>query len=266
MTVSYPVYAEAYEGRPRRRWKRRLLIIAAVLLVVLGVLLVVADRVAVGVAERAIAEQLRRRVAQQQVEAGPPEVEVGGFPFLTQALAGQYQSISIRLFDVRGQVNGKNVNLPQLDVEARDVAASLDTIRSGQGDVVAQTMTGTATISYGSVEKLIDRPGVQLAERNGKLVVTAAVNVLGQEFVLNGIAKLVVTNNVIQVRFDELTAQGLPANDAAKAAVSRYAQQLSVDVPLPELPFQFDMADVRALPEGLAVTVSAQNVPLNAIG
>lgn len=264
MTVSYPVYAEAH-GRPRGRWKRRLLISAVVLLVLLVGILVIADRVAAGVAERMIAEQLRQEVAEQQVESGPPEVEVKGFPFLTQVVSGQYQSISIRLFDVRGQVNGKAVVLPQLNVEARDVAAPLDTLRSGQGDVQARTVTGTATLSYGSVEKLIDRPGVQLSGRDGKLVVTAAVDVLGQEFVLNGVAELAVTDNVIQVRFDELTAKGLPANDAAKAVVSRYAQQISVDIPLPALPFQLDVSQVRALPEGLAVTASAQDVALNAV-
>jgi hypothetical protein len=48
--ATYPEYVGAYEGRPRRRGRRRFTT-AIVLLLVLGGLLVVADRVAAYAAE-----------------------------------------------------------------------------------------------------------------------------------------------------------------------------------------------------------------------
>src|SRR4051812_44061551 len=56
-----------------------------VLLLLVG-LAVVADRVAVGVAEDRVGEQL----AAKGGLAGTPEVDIAGFPFLTQAVAGTY--------------------------------------------------------------------------------------------------------------------------------------------------------------------------------
>ncbi|MEV5763122.1 DUF2993 domain-containing protein [Micromonospora sp. NPDC052213] len=252
-----------YEERPRRRG-RKVLVTLVVLLLVLGGLLVVADRVAAGVAERAIADQIRQEVAKQGAQSSAPEVEVGGFPFLTQVLDGRYERISIGLRDVRGSVQGDVVALPKLDVDARNVRASLDTIRSGQGDVVAETVDGTGTISYDSLAKLLDRPGLTLGEQGGRLAVTAPVDILGQRLTVTGTADITVgKEGQVALRFDDLNAEGLPNVPLARTMLSNYAKSISVDVPLPELPFQLAVREVRPLPEGLAVTADAKNVPIN---
>jgi hypothetical protein len=64
-----------------------------VTLVVLLGLLVVADRVAVNVAEDRVAQQ----VQSSGRLAGPPTVDIGGFPFLTQAVAGDYSDVRLQL-------------------------------------------------------------------------------------------------------------------------------------------------------------------------
>jgi hypothetical protein len=257
---------QAYEGRPRRRRGRRVLVTLVVLLLVLVGLLVVADRVAAGFAERAIAEQVRQETAKQNVQSSAPQVAVGGFPFLTQVLAGRYESISIVLHDVRGAVEGNAVSLPDLNVDARNVRASIDTLRSGQGDVVAETVDGTATITYDSVAKLINQPGLKLAEQGGKLAVTAPVEIFGQRLTVNGTANLSVNKGQVAIKFEQLNAEGLPDAPAARALINAYARQISINVPLPKLPFQLDVRQVRALPAGLAVTAGAKNVPLNSEG
>ena len=269
MADSYPAQSGTYGAQRPRRRGRRALIILVVLLLVLGGLLVVADRVAAGVAERAVADQVNQEVAKQDIRASAPEVTVGGFPFLTQVLAGRYDSISILLRDVQGPAQGqtKGVRLPELAVDARNVKASLDTLRSGQGDVTAETVEGTGTIAYDSVVELINRPGLTLREEGGKLAVTAPVQVpiLDQEVTAHGIAELSVQQGEILVNFDELTADELPDIPAARAFISAYAKQISVRVPLPAMPFALEVREVRALPEGLAVTATARNVPLNAV-
>lgn len=251
------------QERPRRRWGRRLLVTLVVLLVVLGGVLVVADRVAANVAERRIADQVTREMAKQEVRSSPPEVGVGGFPFLTQVFAGRYESISILLRDVEGPAQGRTVRVPELEVHARDVTAPIQTLRTGQGEIRAQTVEGTATISYGTVAAYIDQEGLTLTEEAGRLGVTAPLTVLGQRLTVRGTADLTVDQGEVAIRFSQLTADGLPAIPAAQALVNAYAQQISVQVPLPALPYGLEVQEVRALPEGLAVTASAQNVPLN---
>jgi hypothetical protein len=249
--------------RRRRRWVRRLLIVLVVLLVILGGLLAVADRVAASVAEQTISDEVAKELVAQDIQASKPEVGIAGFPFLTQVLSGKYESITIRLRDLEGTVDGNGVRLPLLDVDARDVSAPLDAIRSGQGDVVASTVKGNATIAYASVVDLMNQPGLRLSEQNGKLAVTAPLQVLGQRITVSGIANLVVANNQVRISFDNLTSDDLPNLAGAEAVVNQYARQLAVTIALPELPFQLDVSEVTARPEGLAVSASAKNVPLN---
>ena len=56
--------------------------------------------------------------------------------------------------------------------------------------MVATTVDGTGTITYASVAALIEQPGLELSERDGKLLATAPIELLGQQFTLNGTADL----------------------------------------------------------------------------
>lgn len=271
MADGFPAQAEAHheQRRPRRRGRRALVVLLVVLLVLAG-LFVLADRIAVGVAERVIAEQVDQEIARQDVRASAPEVTVGGFPFLTQVVGGRYDSIKVLLRDVQGPAQGRaaDVRLPELTVDARDVSASLDTLRSGQGEVTAETVEGNGIITYDSVVRLIDRPGVTLREEGGRLALAAPVRVplLDEEVTVRGIADLTVQQGEVVISFAELTADDLPNNPGVRSFISNFAQQLSVRVPLPPLPFELELRAVRALPEGLAVSATARNVALSQLG
>ncbi|MER5458255.1 DUF2993 domain-containing protein [Micromonospora sp. NPDC002389] len=259
-------HEQTYGRRPRRRGRKVLIGFVVLLLVLVG-LIVIADRVAANVAERTIADEVRQQVAQQGAQSSPPEVELGGFPFLTQVLDGRYERITIRLRDVQGSVQGDAVALPSLDVDARNVRASLDTLRTGQGEVVAETVNGTGTISYQSLAALLDREGLTLGEQDGKLAVTAPLDVLGQRLTVTGIAEIVVgEQGQIALRFEDLDAEGLPNVAIARTLLNNFARSISVDVPLPELPFQLTVREVVPRPEGLTVTADARDVPINSVG
>lgn len=262
MAEAYPAYVET-DDRPRRRGSR-LLAGTFVLLLILAGLLFAADRAAAAFAERAIADQVRREAAKQNVQAAAPEVKVGGFPFLTQVLDGRYESIQIVMRDVRGSVDGNAISIPQLDIDARNVRASIRTLRSGEGQVTAETVHGTGTLTYSSVAELINRPGLQLSEQDGKVAVRAPLEVLGQRLTVTGTAKVAVANGKVRIAFDTLSAEGLPQIPAAQALVNAYAKQISINVALPDLPFRLDLKDVKPLSEGLAVTATASDVPINA--
>ncbi|GIF70759.1 LmeA family phospholipid-binding protein [Asanoa siamensis] len=260
MTTTY--YAE--ETRPRRRRGRRVLIALLVLLVIVAGILVVGDRVAANFAEKKIAEQVSQNVAAQNVQAGTPEVSVGGFPFLTQVVAGEYKEITIGLPDVQGDVNGNVVTLPRLDLVARDVTASIDTLRTGQGEVVAKTVDGNATIGYAEVTKLINQEGLQLAEREGKLQVTAPVEVpvINQRFTVHGTAELSVEGRRIKIQLKDANAEGLPAVPLAQEVVRNFIQRTSISFDVPALPFNMELKQVTPTSEGLAVAATATQVPI----
>jgi hypothetical protein len=257
-------YSEVeYPERPRKRRGRRLLITLLVLVVLLGVLLAVADRVGANMAEERIATEVGQQLSDRGVRSSPPEVTVGGFPFLTQVVGENYESISILLRDVQADAGQAGVRLPQLDMKARDVKATIDTLRTGQGDIVARAVEGTATVGYASVAQLIEQPDLRLSERGGKLLATLPVQLFGEEFTLTGEAEITASDGKVSVRFRELDAEGLPSSNQVRSAVNGYARDLSIELPLPALPFGLQVGEVRPLPEGLAVTASAQNVPLN---
>ena len=168
MAQDYPVD----EARPRRRG-RKLLIGLFVLLLLLAGLLVVADRVAVGVAERMIGDRVRQEIAKQGAQSAAARGGGGRHSRSSPRCSTAVTSGSPSTCGTcRPPVEGDAVRLPVLDVTARNVRASLDTLRTGQGDVVADTVNGAGTISYESLAALLNRPGLTLGEQNGKLAVT----------------------------------------------------------------------------------------------
>lgn len=260
--------AEVYETeRPRRRG-RALLTVILVLLLLLLAGLVALDRFGASYAERVLAQRVAEEVARQDSTSGEPKVTVAGVPFLTQVLAGDYQEIRIELPDFAAPTGtGETVRMPLLDIRAEDVKAPLDTLRSGQGEVVAGTVTGTGTVDYGQLAGLVGRDDVQLSEKDGKLVGSAPLAIPGQQAIrLSGTADLTVTDGVVRVRFSDVTAPDLPDAPFVQNLVARFAENLAFDLAVPELPMNLTLREVQALPEGLQVTAGAQEVNLSAAG
>lgn len=255
--TTYQMAGWETDRRQRRRGRRAGVTVLALLLVV-AVLLVVADRVGAWYAERRIADEVQQEVAQRDITSDRPEVQVGGFPFLTQVLSGEYRSVSITLRDV----DGGGIRLPELDVRATGVHAELRTIRTGQGEARADQVTGTATVSYPTIAALANQPGLQLSAQDGQLRVRLPVEVLGERVTLTGTARVRVDDNRVRVRVSDLDGEGgrLPA--AARDVADTYAERLSVSFQLPPLPFGLTVEKVVAQPEGLAVTATAHGVPI----
>lgn len=260
--------AEVYGTRPRKRWGRRILVTLLVLLIILAAILAVVDRIGASYAERVISDRVAEQVADQDAQSAKPDVTVEGIPFLTQVVAGKYQEIKILLRDFSGPAgNGKTIKMPVLDIRAKDVRAPLDTLRSGRGDIIATTVTGAGTIDYATLAQLSGEDGVKLAEKDGKLAVTAPLTVLNQKVTINGTANIeVASGNVVRVRFEQVTAEGLPNVPLVDTALNNYARSLSVDLKVPALPLKLKVEKVQPTPAGLVVTAGAKEVPLNAGG
>jgi len=261
--------AEVYEPqqRPRRHWGRRLLITLIVLLVVVGAALAVVDRFAASYAEREISDRVAQQVADQSASSEKPDVTIEGVPFLTQVLKGEYQEIKIELRNFSGPAgNGKTIKMPLLDIRAKDLRAPLEALRNGNGNIVATTVTGSGTIDYATLETLTDRNGVKIAEKDGKLAITAPVKILNQTVTVSGVADLTVKNNVVSVHFEQVSAPELPQVPLVQNLLNNYAKQLSLSVKVPQLPLKLVVTKVQPTATGLAVTAEASDVQLNAGG
>ena len=260
--------AEVYGSeRPRRRRRRGLLLVVVSLLLIVLTGLVVADRVGASFAENVLAEKVAQEVANQNATSGPPRVSIAGVPFLTQVLAGDYREIRIELPDLSAPAGtGENVRMDLLDIRARDVHAPLSALRSGQGEVVAGSVTGTGTIAYDLLAGATGQD-VTLAEKDGKVVGTAKVKLTQTQSVdLSGTADLKIVDGKVQVRFSEVTAKDLPNLPGVQGQVNAFAQQMAFEFDVPKLPMNLVVQELRPLPEGLRVTFGASNVSLAAAG
>jgi hypothetical protein len=253
--------------RPRRRG-RGLLITLIVLLIIVGVILFVGDRVGRSYAERIISDKVAEQVKNQKATSEKPDVTIEGFPFLTQVAAGKYNEIKIELANFSGPAdqNGtKKINLPLLDIRAKNVKASLHTLQSG-GDIVAGAVTGTGTIDYKQLAALVGQSGLTLADQNGKLTGAATVQALGQSLKVTGTVNLAVAAGVVQVRFADLDSPDLPNIPGIKAILATQASRLGIDVRVPALPLRLTVQKVQPQPGGLQFTAGASNVTLNSSG
>lgn len=118
-------------------------------LVVLAVLLVGADFVARAVAEDRVGAALQEPLGL----ATEPEVDVHGFPFLTQALAGRYDDVDLTTSGVGvGELRDLTLN-----ARLQDVALPLDALLAGRVDAIpAGTVTAEARVSPTDLARLLD--------------------------------------------------------------------------------------------------------------
>ena len=250
---------------------RRSLVVLVVLLVVLAGLFVVADRVAANVAESRISDQAATEMRNRGItSAQEPDVSVGGFPFLTQVLAGTYQKVTISV----DQPQSGRVKLQHLTIEANQVHAPLNTLTSGQGQVTADTVTGTAKLGWDVVQSLIDQtplrqiPGLdasqlKVAVDNNKLTMSAPVSFAGLKLTLVAAGTLTVANGEVRVQIEDLrTESGGATSSVSKDFINRFRDAFNVKIDVPQMPYKLVINKVQTTSEGITVTATAANVVL----
>src|SRR5437588_11571469 len=139
---------------------RKIWIVLLILVVVLGGLFVAGDRIAAYAAERTIASQAKKELAARNITSpSDPTVAVRGFPLLTQGARGRYDKITIHV----DHPSSQGVALDALDVTARGVNASTDALMNGTGQITADDVSGTTSLGWDGVNKLINSFGVAAA-------------------------------------------------------------------------------------------------------
>jgi hypothetical protein len=263
------VYDEYDETRVQRRPRRRRgggWLTLGVILLVLVVLAVIADRVAAAFAEREIRAQLVSELADRDVGYGTLDVAVNGVPFLDQVARGRYDGITIDLTDVALAAEGRQATLPSLHVVASGVEADTRAVIDGTADVVADRVTGTGVVTFATLQELVDYSRLNLsdvtfASDEGDLRVTATANLAGFEIPLAATATVSVAKGQFQVQLSDAEAVGVRAPPQAREFLANLVES-SVAARLPALPFDLTLDNVDTTAEGLAITATATDVRL----
>lgn len=239
---------------------RRFLITMSVIVVVVAAGLFAMDRALAAYAEGKIADQTAAQVAKQGMRSGTPKADVGGFPFATQVVAGEYKKITIQIPDLQGQ----GLKLPNLTLVATDVKAPLEALRSGDGSITAAKVTGSAVVPWDVVIAAAKLKDLTLsANEDGSLKVAGQVAIAGYTVPLAGKAKVSVAGpSSLRVQVTELEGTNPNLNSLVRSLIAAYKDNLVFTVAVPKLPYDLKLSKASPTPDGLDLQVFADNVPL----
>ncbi|MER6130165.1 DUF2993 domain-containing protein [Streptomyces sp. NPDC001795] len=239
----------------------RILLIVAV---ILGVLFVIADRVAVHFAESEAADKLR---ATENL-ASTPDVSIKGFPFLTQVAGGELDDVhvGIKNYEAATGNGSEKIRIDDLNAEMKGVKFSGD-----YSSATAASATGTALVTYDELLKTAKSEPTQVAPGvtarvvglsdggNGKIKVAVEAKVFGAKlpspvYVLSTVT---VQGNKVKVHAD-----ALPAIGGVQLAEGRIRAITDFQQAIDQLPGGIQLDKVQAAEDGVEITVKGSDVKL----
>ncbi|MFI8999086.1 DUF2993 domain-containing protein [Streptomyces sp. NPDC053541] len=225
---------------------RMVLIVA----VVLGGLLVGADRIAASYAESEAADGVRIGAVRPE----STDVDIKGFPFLTQAAGRSFDEVEVRFTGVQAMAGGRPVRIGEMTATLHDVSLTGDYAieRAGSAD-------GTALISYPDLAAASGREAQVAYGGDGKLKVTGGVRILGRTVTRSVLSTVTLVNgDTIRVRADRVPGEGIPMLEDAVRAKTDFDRRIE------GLPKGMRLTKVEARENGLVVTVTGRDVVLAA--
>jgi hypothetical protein len=214
-------------------------------LIVLAVVLVGADFVGRYIAK----DQVGQAVAQRLALTTEPTVSIDGFPFLTQAIRGRYDAITIWLpAQSLGPVGGvtagvdlEDVGLPFSDAIGGDVSNL--TIRRAFAEVrIPADALGTA----------LGLSDFRLSEGAGSVVFSATADVLGQRVPISAALSIELSGAELRLRNGSVAGAGVTLPPELTGLLGTV---VNIALPLNGLPFTVDRASART--DGTALIVDA---------
>ncbi|WP_405782241.1 DUF2993 domain-containing protein [Streptomyces sp. NBC_01378] len=239
----------------------RALRILLIVVVILGGLFVIADRVAVNYAEGEAAD----RVRTSEGLASTPDVSIKGFPFLTQAASGTLDDVEIGIKDYDAKSGGESIRIADLNAEMHGVE-----FNSSFSSATAESATGTARISYAELLKAVRKqdaaqvaPGVT-AQIDGlsygggdKVKVGIAVHTPVVTLHPTVLSSIKVTDGKVSARADSLPKVGaLELAEGRIRAVTDFQQAID------DLPAGIELDRVQAVKDGVEISVKGSKLDL----
>lgn len=244
----------------RRSGGRRWLGALVVLLLILGGLFVAADRIAVGIAEQAIADA----VQTSQDLPRSPETTVHGFPFLTQAVRGRYRRVDLAIDGIEA---ADGVTVDELNARLVGVRVPLrSALRREVERVPVDRATAVARISFAQLRaaatRQLESDGVQLAFAAAgpdRLRVTGRLATAAGAIELDTVARLAIRDGRLRVSVPQARLDDVPEPLRPQAA-----ELLDLALDLPDLPLGFRPVAVSVDGDGVRLRAEGTDVVLPA--
>jgi LmeA-like phospholipid-binding len=218
-----------------------------ILLLILVVVLVAADRISAYVAQRKVAS----RVAGTYSLPDPPTVTIQGFPFLTQVVAGHYSQVDVAL----SAVTAGGVEMRDLRARFTGVRAPLARLLgNGPGTVSADDAAATALIPFASVSRRLPL-GITLSPDGGAVKLSGKIGYLGFEVPVSAAVSLHVTATAIEISPRNVTVGG-----TVPVPPGPLGSRLAIALPVHDLPMHLKVTSVRVTDGGFEVSASARGV------
>ncbi|SDG47969.1 Protein of unknown function [Sinosporangium album] len=218
-------------------------------LILLAVVLAVVDRVAVSGAQSEIA----RQVAAAYDLGSEPEVTIQGIPFLTQAVSGRYEEITLKT----GPMTQRGVRLSGVEATLYGVKAPLLALiqNIGGNEIRAERVVGSVIVPHETLKSRAPE-GIELKSEGDRLSATGDVTVAGVRVPVKAFMKFDVVKGGVRLTPENVTlAGGVPVPE-------NLTRSLTYTVPVRNLPLGLKLTDVRAADGGLRVSGEAEDVPL----
>jgi len=219
----------------------------AVIVVVLLVLLVAADRIGVVVAERIAADRIQSAQNLRQ----RPSVDVDGFPFLTQLASGSFDKVTVTMHDVDVGQDGHVATLNSLRTVLHHVDMS-DNFHT----MHARTLAATGSAPLAQVSRLLGQTITYAG--SGRLSATRSVTVLGRSITATVTSKPVVQGGALS--FTDTRIEG--AGSAVASVSAQISALFDLTVPLNNIPFGLRAQSVAVDPSGVTFALTGADVSL----
>ncbi len=223
--------------RPCRRRRGRGWIALLSALIVLAVLFVIADQVAKTYAQNMIAN----RIQSSGGLTTKPSVAIEGFPFLTQLAARDIRTVDI---------NASNIQENRLDITSINATATGVRLNSGFNSATIDRITGTALISFASLESAAGVQGATIT----------ADPAAGPNTVSVGVGPLSTTAQIVQTGPNQITVKMGSLGGIAAAIIGSLPNYV---IQVPKLPAGLQVRSVTVVSQGIDVNASAQNTTLS---
>ncbi|WP_165956118.1 DUF2993 domain-containing protein [Streptomyces hainanensis] len=237
----------------------RALRISLIVLGVLAVLAVIADRVAVRFAQSEVASQARTSLGL----TSEPSVTINGFPFLTQALGRDLNHVTLGLDDYQAEVDGQALTISELSADLRDVEIAGDfsgaTAERAEGDGLISYEEMTR--AYGELLAVSDSGfGVEFGYTgDGRLLLTLQATAFGQTVDVGEVpGELVLEDEAVRLQVNEDDIPDVGGADVQ----SMIREQLDTGRTITGLPDGVDLDTVEPTEDGVRITISGANVSL----
>ncbi|ROO52995.1 DUF2993 family protein [Micromonospora sp. Llam0] len=271
-----------WRPRNRRGW-----LLLTVALLIPGSL-VVADRIAAGV----VGGRLADAAACVLGLAEPPQVDVHGFPFVTQALAGRFAGLTV----TADRFGGSELPIAGVTAEVRDVeidgglaAAGAGSAGSGPVEIRIGQLYAALTVDLTRLDTLTDNwagggtdgesadsfggllSGADVQIRgsdNGQLIVDVTATIFGQAVPVTVYAVPVLDGRMLRIEPVEVEVFGLrrSADQLAGALGAGALGQRRIERELPDLPAGLAYHGLTATADGLRLEITGESVAVGGDG